>query len=122
MIRSIFYFDDEIACLEMFESFFGGEYHVRTATTLAEARRMLSEQPADIVISDHLMPEISGREFLSEVARVYPKSCRVMLTGGITVGEVLPDVCSGVVQLFLAKPWKAQYMSRMLGRLIATMQ
>ena len=101
---------------DIFESFFGDEYLVRTATTRAEARRMLSEQPADMIISDQLMPEMSGREFLSEVARSYPSSYRVMLTGGVTVGEVIPDVCSGVVHSFVAKPWDAQHMRQMFER------
>ena len=116
LIRSIFYFDDEAGCLDIFESFFGDEYHVRGATTLAEARRMLSEQPADIVISDQIMPEISGRKFLSEVAGAYPSSYRVMLTGGVTVGEVIPEMCSGVVHHFVAKPWDARHMRQMFER------
>jgi len=116
LIKSIFYLDDEVGCLDIFESCFGDEYHVRTASTLAEARRMLLERPADIIISDQLMPEISGREFLSEVARAYPSSYRVMLTGSMTVGEFIPEISSGIVHLFVAKPWEARHMRQVLER------
>jgi hypothetical protein len=30
---------------------------------------MLADRPADIIISDQDMPEISGKEFLAEVAK-----------------------------------------------------
>jgi DNA-binding NtrC family response regulator len=116
MKRSILYFDDEPAVLSLFDEMFGGDYHVRTATTLAEARRILSEQGADIIISDQRMPEISGTEFLGEVAEKYPSSYRVMLTGSITVGEAIPEITSGVVHLFLSKPWTEENLRRMLEK------
>src|SRR5690349_217557 len=83
MSHSIFYFDDEEQSLELFREMFREEYEVRTAATLREARRMLSERQADIIISDQAMPEISGTEFLAEVAREYPRSYRIMLTGSM---------------------------------------
>ena len=95
---------------------FGGEYDVRTATTLSEARRMLTERPADIVISDQSMPEIKGTEFLSEVATTHPSSYRVLLTGSIHLGGVISEVGSGLIQLFIPKPWTEQDMRQMLER------
>ncbi len=116
MKRSIFYFDDEEGCLEVFREMFSGEYDVRTAATLDEARRLLSQSPADIVISDQLMPEISGTEFLCEVAAKYPSSYRVMLTGSMVVGEALPEISSGIVHLFVPKPWEESAMRASLER------
>jgi DNA-binding NtrC family response regulator len=80
---------------------------------------MLSEQPADIIISDQEMPEISGMKFLSEVARTYPSSYRIMLTGSMLAGEALPTIMSGIVQLFITKPWNRQTMQQMLERACA---
>jgi two-component system response regulator AtoC/two-component system response regulator HupR/HoxA len=62
------------------------------------------------------MPGIEGIEFLREVARVYPKSCRVMLTGNIGVGNMLDEISSGAVDLFLSKPWTDEGMSQALKR------
>ncbi|MBD0326493.1 MAG: response regulator [Pyrinomonadaceae bacterium] len=116
MKRSIFYFDDEAGCLTVFQEMFDGEYDVRTATTLSEARRVLAERPADIVITDQLMPEISGTEFLCEVAGAHPSSYRMMLTGSMLVGEALPEIGSGIVQFFVTKPWKESNMREVLER------
>jgi DNA-binding NtrC family response regulator len=116
---SVFYLDDEPALLNLFQQMFGHEYDVRTASVLAEARRMLSEQLADIVISDQDMPEIAGTDFLGEVAKLYPSSFRVMLTGTMLAGEALPEIMSGIIQLFITKPWSKATMQQALERACA---
>lgn len=116
MKRTILYLDDEAVCLELFLEMFRKEYDVRIASTLSEARRMLSERQADIVISDQAMPEISGTEFLAEVAKEYPRSYRIMLTGSLLAGEAIPEILSGIVQLFMPKPWTEEEMRRVLER------
>jgi DNA-binding NtrC family response regulator len=116
MKRSILYLDDEAMCLEVFQGLFGAEYDVRTAVTVSAARRILEERTADIVMSAQNRPEISGTEFLCEVVRAYPASYRVMLTGSMSVGEALPEISSGIVHLFIAKPWQESNMRQMLER------
>jgi two-component system, NtrC family, response regulator HupR/HoxA len=116
MKRSIFYLDDEAQALSVFQETFGAEYDVRTATTISEAREMLAERPADIIISDQSMPEISGTEFLREVSEGYPSSYRVLLTGSVHLGDVLPEMSVGLVHLFLPKPWTRQDIEAMLER------
>lgn len=116
MKRTILYLDDEAACLQLFLDLIGAHYEVRTARTLAEARARLAERPADIVICDQLMPEINGTEFLREVADKYPAGCRVLLTGTVTVGNVIQQIGDGVVQFFLTKPWAERDIREMLER------
>lgn len=41
-------------------------YHVATATTLAEARRLLVQQP-DLIILDLMMPDGNGLDFIAEI-------------------------------------------------------
>lgn len=116
MKRSILYIDDEVGCLNLFQETFGGKNDVRTAMTLDEARRMLEERPADIVISDQSMPEITGTEFLSEVALTHPPNYRVLLTGSICFGEVIPEIGDGTVHFFAPKPWTQEDMRQMFER------
>jgi len=114
--KSILYLDDEVACLNLFRSLFDTEYDVRTAATPEVARGMLLERPSDIIISDQNMPEISGTEFLAEIAEKYPSSYRAMVTGAMTLGDVFPEVCSGALHLFVAKPWDTQHLRTALER------
>lgn len=116
MRRTIFYFDDDARLLELFEEMFDGEYDVLTAETLEEARRVLSECRVEIIISDQSMPEIEGTEFLREAAATCPESFRILLTGKITVGDVIGDMSAGVIHLFEVKPWREERMREILER------
>lgn len=102
---SILYFDDEAMCLDIFSQMFGAGCEVRTAQTLCEARRALSETTFDIVFSDYWMPETNGAAFLREVAATQPHSYRVMLTGALGVGGMVTELSRGLIHLFLKKPW-----------------
>jgi DNA-binding NtrC family response regulator len=116
MKRSILYLDDEDGHLNLFRETFGGEYDVRTASTADEARRMLAARAADVVISDQMMPDISGKVFLAEVAAAHPSTYRVLLTGSITVGDAINEIGVGVVNAFVTKPWVKDDISRVLER------
>ena len=114
--RSILYLDDEAMCLDVFHKLFSGEYDIRTATTGAEARRALLDRPSDIIISDQTMPGLKGADFLCEVAAAYPSSVRMMLTGSICVGEALREIGTGIVNIFISKPWGEADMRQVLLR------
>ncbi|MET0645808.1 MAG: response regulator [Pyrinomonadaceae bacterium] len=116
MKPSVLYLDDEQCCLDVFRETFDREYDVRTASTPEEARRMLAARPADVVISDESMPDISGKAFIAEVATAYPSAYRVLLTGSITVGDALHEICAGVVQAFVTKPWNRDDIRRVMER------
>ena len=113
---SILYFDDEATCLDVFQQIFSDEYDVRVVATLAEARSALDAERFDIVISDQLMPETDGLTFLREIARLHPETFRMMLTGSISVGNVIREVCAGVIHLFVTKPWAEPKMRKALER------
>lgn len=113
---SILYFDDEKGCLDVFRHMFGDEYDVLTVSTLAEARAALESGHFDIVISDQHMPEIDGSTFLREVSRTHPEAFRMMLTGSISVGAVIGEVSTGIIHLFVTKPWGEPHMRQALER------
>ena len=116
MKQSILYLDDEPACLRLFMDVLGMDFDVRTARNHAEAFRLLSERRSNIIISDQKMPDVEGTRFLREVAEKYPRSCRVILTGSVTVGDMFLEVARGDVHFFLAKPWTEQSMRQALER------
>jgi len=113
---SILYFDDEETCLDVFSQTFSDEYLVVTVSTLAAARDALKSKRFDIIISDQQMPEIDGLTFLREVARFHPKTFRMMLTGSIGLGNVFREVCTGIIHLFVTKPWTETSMRQALER------
>jgi DNA-binding NtrC family response regulator len=121
MRRTIFYFDDDARLLDVFREMFGDDYDVQTAATLDEARRVLAACNAEIIISDQLMPEIEGTDFLREAAGTCPNSFRILLTGRATVGEVIGELSTGIIHLFEAKPWREERMREILERAVAVL-
>lgn len=122
MQRSIFYLDDEASQLEVFRDLFGNEFDVRVSTAPDEARRMLGECAADIIISDQKMPQMKGTDFLQEAMQQCPESFRILLTGKVSVGEVMHEVRTGIIHAFLAKPWTEQQVREVLARACAFLE
>ena len=121
MNRSIFYLDDDASQLDIFSEMFGAEFDVRTSASPAEALRLLSDSAADVIISDQSMPDMDGTDFLREAALAYPRSVRILLSGYVSLGDVLGEVGSGIVNVFVPKPWDESYMRQVLERALAAL-
>lgn len=65
---------------------------------------LLRTEPVGIVISDHLMPEMTGLEFLSLVRDRHPDVLRIMLTGHADLSMALEALNDGQLFRFLEKP------------------
>ena len=110
MSLTILYVDDETELLTIFELMFGDDYEIRTFDNPVDALRMLADCPADIIISDQMMPQMNGTEFLRMAARLWPEAFRIMLTGNAAVGDVFAEIASGVINVFIPKPWNVSQM------------
>lgn len=95
MTKTVLFVDDEPSIrgiYEMLGPFLGSEYCVKTASSGREAISLVQKQAFDVVVSDLLMPEISGAELLGKVAQLSPSTARVVVSGfadEITVAKCL---------------------------------
>jgi len=71
----------------------------------AEALEDLRAQPANLIISDYMMPGMNGVEFLTEARRVCPDAPRLLLTAANDFRVAAEAVNSGEVYRLLSKPW-----------------
>ncbi|WP_171016105.1 EAL domain-containing protein [Ramlibacter sp. 2FC] len=78
---------------------------VLTAGSAAEGFDILASTEVGVVLSDQLMPEVSGTAFLEQVKGLYPDSIRILLTGYAEVATVIDAVNRGVIYKILTKPW-----------------
>ena len=113
---SVLYLDDERVCLEVFGETFSAECEVLTVSTREEAFHALAESKFDVVISDERMPGTTGIDFLTEVGRAAPASLRVLMSGAVAVGQVLPALTSGAVEVFVPKPWSVPQLRQVFER------
>ncbi len=80
---SVLYVDDELSLLEITQRFLGktGGFSVRTTTSAAEALDILSSCRFDAILSDYMMPQMDGIEFLKLVRQQDPEVPFILFTG-----------------------------------------
>ncbi|MCW7468392.1 response regulator [Leptospira kanakyensis] len=114
MNKAILFVDDEQIILMSLKSqlkkHFGNEYRYETAQNTEEAWSIIEELAEEgidilIIISDWLMPNQRGDEFLRDVHKSYPAIKKIIISGHID--ELSLNQLKGEVDLhsFLNKPW-----------------
>ncbi|MGD8452563.1 MAG: response regulator [Phycisphaerae bacterium] len=91
-------------------------YEIVTADSAEEGLRNLAAQPAQLVISDERMPDMTGTVFLREVRRRWPNTIRIILSGYSAVDTILAAINEGAVYKFLTKPWNDEELKLNIRR------
>ncbi|MCD6569619.1 MAG: response regulator [Deltaproteobacteria bacterium] len=98
--------DDEENVLKALKRAFAEDgYTVDTYTSPKDALAFLAGQRVSAIISDFMMPEMNGLEFLLQAAEVIPDSVRIILTGHANLEMAIKAINSGAVYGYLTKPW-----------------
>jgi DNA-binding NtrC family response regulator len=97
--------DEENVCKALRRTLKREGYDVTTDGSPPEALEILKTQRFDLVMSDHLMPNMTGLEFLKLVHDRYPDSVRIMLTGHADIETAIAAINQGEIYRFLTKPW-----------------
>lgn len=99
---------------------YGDTYLVETAESGEEALEVLEElelakSDTLLVISDWLMPNMKGDEFLMEVHKRYPKIGKIMLSGQAD-SDAIERVRSEAMGAFIAKPWSKDGLKQAISK------
>ncbi|MBI3479648.1 MAG: Flp pilus assembly complex ATPase component TadA [Nitrosomonadales bacterium] len=98
--------DDEPNVLKSLQRVFRQEnYTVVTASNGQEALELLRKEPFHLMISDYMMPGMTGAELLKQAKAIKPEIIRIMLTGHADTGAVMGAINEGAVYKFILKPW-----------------
>lgn len=105
---TVLYVDDEPSNLSVFKSTFRREFNVLLAESSVQAVTLLEANEIDLLITDQMMPDMSGVELLKEIKRLYPDvpPSRVMLSGYAKPHDI--DLAFDEYKLykFISKPWE----------------
>jgi len=85
--------DDDVQILDMLRQILKSEgYEVVEAADGREGIRLYREDPADLIITDIIMPEKEGIETIMELKRDFPDVKIIAISGGGRIGpeEYLP--------------------------------
>ncbi len=87
-------------------------YSVLSASEAGEALRLLSENPVQLVITDHLMPGgRSSEEFIVEMKRLRPSVPVLLLTG-------MPDIAESSADAVMQKMEGAEELLRVVKEML----
>lgn len=80
--------DDDLQILEILRRIYEDHsYDVRTASNGVEGIRRFREEPADLVVTDLVMPDKEGLETIQELKRDYPDLKIIAMSGGGRIGS-----------------------------------
>jgi two-component system, probable response regulator PhcQ len=98
--------DDPNVLRAMVRLLYDESYSVITADSALAARAVIEKEQVQLVISDAMMPGMSGHELLAWVRIHYPQIIRTLFTGKADLKTVMKAVNEGEIYRFFTKPWE----------------
>lgn len=113
---NILYLDDEGINLMLFKESFKEDFKIYTADWYDDAFAILKKKTIDVVCSDHIMPGMTGLQFLKKVDQMEldRKPKKILISGYLPEKEIEAALNDGLVQLFVSKPWRYEDLKEKL--------
>ena len=116
MAAKILLVDDDEKILSAFERNFRRHFDIHLAGGGKEGLAALdSKGPFAVIVSDFLMPDLNGVQFLGEVKKRAPDTVRIMLTGYPKPNLAVDAVNAGYIFRFHTKPCAPQDLYRSIA-------
>ena len=120
MRKGILFVDDEPELLRglrrtLFEM--TSEWDMEFVDSGQKALEVLEKAPFDVIVSDMRMPGMDGADLLQEVAKRFPSSIRIILSGHSDEKMIMRSI--GQTHQFLAKPLNGNELQETLVRAFA---
>ena len=110
--------DDEVhVCNSIAEALKAVGHVVETALSGEEALKKLEVHKYDLIITDLMMPGISGMELLQALKKSDPKVRVIMITGYPSTKSTVAAIKSGAVD-YLPKPFAPSELRRIVAKII----
>jgi YesN/AraC family two-component response regulator len=114
--RKILVVDDEITvCKSISRAIISEEYEVDTALSGEEALKKDGEKKFDLVITDLMMPGISGLDLLSSLKERRPEVMVIMVTGYPTIKTAVQSIRDGAFD-YIPKPFTPADLRSLVSR------
>lgn len=96
--------------------------NILMAASGKQGLEFLSQQPVHLIISDMRMPEMTGAEFLSQAAQLYPAIPRILMTGYSDMESTVQAINDGHISNYLPKPWNDSILKSMVADCLQSTQ
>jgi DNA-binding NtrC family response regulator len=81
------------------------EYEIAGFTSPEQAAGYLRTNPVEVVVSDYLMPKMTGLQLLAKAKELQPEAARVLLTGHADKQSAIQAINEVGLFQYLEKPW-----------------
>lgn len=99
--------DDDTMILKLYKRYFEKHFEVKTASSAIEALEIIKQKyNPEVILSDHLMPEMNGSDFLNKISKTHPNTIRILMTADSEPSKIIPIVNHAKAFMFLIKPIK----------------
>ena len=102
--NAVLLIDDEEPLLDVFVAALSPDFEVTTAKSVKEANEILQKKAFKVVLSDHLMPQGNGMNFLVRCREEFPHMQRVLVTGYMKPELLMRSVNEAALFRYLLKP------------------
>ena len=112
--------DDEAPNLESLRDILGSSYPVTTCLRAGEAlEKIAAGEDYSVIISDYMMPEMSGVEFFKELKQRQHSAPRIMVTGFAALDNVIAAINDGGVFQYVTKPVRPEQLELVVKEAVA---
>lgn len=81
------------------------DYNIHGFTSPTQAVKYLESNPADVIVSDYLMPQLNGIQLLAKAKELQPEAARILLTGHADKNSAIQAINEVGLYHYLEKPW-----------------
>lgn len=119
--RTILFADDEEMSRKYFRRIFGGEFDIITAGDGREALDIFAARRSEIgmVVTDQIMPRVTGLDVLTEVEKAAPEVIRILSTAYADSELVAEAARNSLMDYFVVKPWDIERVSAIFEQAVA---
>jgi len=119
---SILYVDDEKHNLHVFNASFFKYYKIITALSGTEALEILQKETVHLIITDERMPNMTGLEFLEEIANKNVEVRRIILTAYSDISVIIDSVNRCGIYQYVQKPWDRESLKLVIDNALQKYQ
>ena len=106
MKENILFVDDEDFILTLAERIFNDRgIEILTTSKPAEALNLVKEHEIAVLVSDNMMPQMTGIELLSRVKILSPDTVNILMTGYASLQTAIDAINKAEAFRFVVKPW-----------------
>lgn len=110
--------DDEITLKAISHSLIEEGYHVSAAEDVSKALTVLENEKIDLIVSDIMMPNVSGLGFLSVLKKFYFDKIPVILISSLDKGDIVANSLGLGASKFLVKPLDMNELSACVNSIL----